>query len=122
MKYSDVYMAISQVLKASGLSLFPVDVVIDKKPPFGNVSVINSTPGVNYGSISGVVIIDIYVVGGKGAAEANDFADSLDEYLVKKSHQGAQFFQSSFVPRAPDKGNPGLTKYEYTVRFKFFGT
>ena len=122
MKYSDAYMAISQVLKASGLNLFPVDVVTDKKPPFGNVSVINSTPGVNYGSISGVVIIDVFVVGGKGAAEANAFADSLDDYLVKKSHRGAQFFQSSFVPRGPNKLNPGWTEYEYTVRFKFFGT
>lgn len=122
MKFSNAYLALSELIKAAQLNLFPADLAVSKTPPFGEVTVINSTPGVNYGSVSGVIIIDVFVVGGGGAAEANAFADSLDDYFVKKSHKGAQFFQSSFVPRGPAKDNPGWTQYEYTLRFKFFGT
>lgn len=121
MKFSDFYLQLSVLLAEAGLITYPADLSSQKIPPYGLVSVLASGPGVNTQSMTGVVVIDIIVVGGKGPQEAHAFADALDERLVKKSVIGAQFFTSTLVPRGPWAKSPTLTRYEYSIGFKFFG-
>ena len=117
----------SATWKAENLKTYPTDMVAtDTGSEFIRVDVISNAKGVNIGSISGVLIIDIFVSAGKGPARANFIADRLDTYLVGKSFQlsapsSTQFLNSTmaFVGRDPE--NKALSRYHYTIPFNYFG-
>ena len=122
MKFSKAFDNLSALFANSGLSVWPVGVQPSVKPDvYGEVTFILSDNGVNANSISGTVIIDIYIQEGVGPRAAYTFADLLDDYLLQKSHNGTQFFTSTMVPRGPSPTNPTRSIYEYSVTFKHFG-
>lgn len=120
MKYSSAFDDLSAIIANTGLSLWPGNVVPKNPPlPHGVVHIIPSGSGVNFSSVSGVIIIDIYAEAGRGPTDVLGFADTLDTSLVKRTHERTQFFTSSLQPvPSPD---PTRVKWEYTVTFKHFG-
>jgi len=77
------------------------------------------------GSVSGQVMIDIFVPAGKGPIRASQIADRLDAYLVGKSVQSGQGltqFQTSTLSNFGfDKANASLFRAIYTIPFTYFG-
>lgn len=95
------------------------------KTEFIRVSVIPSGKGLNLGSASGVIIIDIFTPAGKGPRRSSFIADKLDMYLVGTSVTTAagtvQCGISTMNPRGVDSDNQGLHWAQYTIPFNFFG-
>lgn len=122
MKYSNAFRALSDIFETSGLAIWPRDVVPTTRPsPYGEVTFIPNGKGVDLNSVSGLVMIDIIISAGDGPAVAHAFADTLDTYLVKKSLNGTQFWNSSLAPRGVLKSDPTRSVYEYSLPFKYFG-
>jgi hypothetical protein len=101
-------------------------IAVDSGVEFIRVNIVASGEGINLKSISGVLIIDIFVSAGNGPGRANFMADVLDTYLVGKSFKltapsTTQFNGSSmqFVGRDPD--NQALSRYVYSIPFNYFG-
>jgi hypothetical protein len=93
---------------------------------FIRISIIPSGPGVNIRSVSGVVIIDIFVPASVGLKRANIIADTLDEYLIGKflsvdPGSNTQFFMSALLHKGPDRDNASLHRSSYTIPFNYFG-
>lgn len=75
-------------------------------------------------SVSGAIIVHVFVQYGRGNGEALAIADTLDKYLAGKSisNQGhLQTGTSTFVEIGQDKANPALLMSKYTVPFNFYG-
>ncbi|AEI71219.1 hypothetical protein [EBPR siphovirus 1] len=93
MKFSEAFRALSELFASSGLDVWPNGVVPANPPlPHGIVFFIPNGAGANYGSVSGIIVVDIITAAGSGPATAHMFADSLDEFLVRRSHKGTQLF------------------------------
>jgi len=122
MKFSKAFDNLSTLFVNSGLAVWPVGVRPESRPEvYGELSFILSDNGVNSASVAGSVIVDIYIQDGVGPRAAYVFGDSLDDYLLRKSHGGTQFFSSTLVPRGPSPTNSTRSIYEYSVTFKHFG-
>jgi len=97
---------------------------IAKVSEYIRVNIIPSGNGVNRNSISGVVIIDIFVAVGEGSNRTFEIADKLDSYLKSTWHTAAngriQFQLSALGRGETDKANPLLFKTSYTIPFNFF--
>lgn len=88
------------------------------------VSVIPSSDGINLASISGILIIDIFVRFGLGPGAVSSIADSLDEYLVGKTlttENSTQFRNSSLALLGMDLDNNSLFRAKYVIPFNHFG-
>lgn len=76
-------------------------------------------------SVSGQVLIDIFIPAGRGPTRANLIADKLDTHLVGQTigteAGNVQFGSSSMAPRGNDRDNASLSKYLYSVPFNFYG-
>jgi hypothetical protein len=77
-------------------------------------------------SVSGLLIAEIFIEGGKGGARANTIADTLDKHLAGKnisatSNGRTQFTTSNLIPIGIDPVNAGLYRYKYTLPFNYFG-
>jgi hypothetical protein len=98
---------------------------VGTKTEFIRVSLIPSGKGLNLGSASGVIIIDIFTPAGKGPQRFSFIADKLDMYLAGKSVTTSagtvQCGISTMNPRGADVDNPGLHWSQYTIPFNFFG-
>jgi hypothetical protein len=98
----------------------------DAGSDFIKVSVLPSGDGINLKSVSGVVLVDIYVQSGTGPARGHVLADELDSYLTGKSFSNqtgstTQFFKSSLSQLGLDPDNQSLYRFQYTIPFSHFG-
>jgi len=111
---------------AVGIKTFPANInVRDAGIEFIRVSVIPSGYGVNLKSISGVIIVDIFVEANKGPKRASFIADKLDTFLSGKSITVAtgivvQLDRSAVSPNGLDSDNPSLYRTTYTIPFNYF--
>lgn len=90
------------------------------------VSVIPGGVGINLKSLSGMLMVDIFIEANKGPANGFKIPDKLNQYLVGKSlsiSEGrvVQFQKSSMVPSGMDRDNPKLFRYKYSIPFNLFG-
>lgn len=93
---------------------------------FIRINIIPNGSGLNLESLKGLLIIDIFVVAGKGPSRISVIADKLDLYLVGKSfiaQSGAnlQFGNSSLSFEGLDKDSPTLYRAGYSIAFNLFG-
>jgi hypothetical protein len=74
-------------------------------------------------SISGQVIIDIFIPAGATPKRANIIADKLDDYLVGKiipnTNGATQFFSSSLSTVGGDPDDPTLFRTNYSINFSY---
>ena len=118
----------SQQWKVSGVPTFPSNFVGDVP---GNEYVrinILASSGNHAGfptSVSGIVIIDVYVSTGQGPMRANAISDKLDMILagkqVQTSEGSVQLGSSTLTSNGNDRDNPSLHHSTYTLPFNFFG-
>ena len=89
------------------------------------VDVIPSGTSVNMKSLSGILIIDIFVEAGKGPKRGPAIADKLEKYLATKSLTSSagtvQFATGSLAPVGYDSPNGNLFRYSYSINFNLFG-
>ena len=89
------------------------------------INILPHGEGINLNSVSGVLMIDVFVPSGEGILRRGQIADLLDVQLVGKvitSSGGIiQFGKSSMSSEGVDKDNPSLFRSIYTVPFNFFG-
>lgn len=93
---------------------------------FIKVTILPSGSGINLKSVSGVVIIDIFIPAGLGPNKAHLIADKLDQFLVGKSlstqaSSVTQFSGSSLTHLGADADNLTLHRSSYTIPFSYFG-
>jgi hypothetical protein len=90
------------------------------------VSIVPGGAGINVNSVSGVLIVDIFIAAGQGPKRTGLIADKLDEYLVGKYLQTSsggttQLFGSTLSKGANDADNPTLYRSNYTIPFNYSG-
>jgi len=111
---------------AEGIKTFPANfVAMNAGTEFIRVSIIPTGPGVNLRSVSGVLIIDIFVEANKGPKRASFIADKLDTFLSGKNLMpttriSIQLGSSSISPLGLDPDNPSLYRTSYTIPFNYF--
>jgi len=98
----------------------------DSGNEFIRISIIPGGTGINLNSISGILIVDIYIDSGSGPNRGAVIADKLDQFLVGKSvslTNGAvtQFDNSAMSPIGTDKDNPTIYQFAYSIPFNYFG-
>ena len=125
---SDVFSIFgSDAWKAEQIQTYPSNFIPKTfGTEFIRVSILASGNGVNLKSVTGMIIVDIFTLAGKGPRAATIIADKLDEYLVGKSletvsGQCVQLMHSSFTHKEVDKDDPTLYSSSYTIIFKYFG-
>lgn len=116
----------SAVWKAEDIKTTPSNYIrVGAVTEFIRVNVIPSGKGLNLGSASGVLIIDIFTPVGKGPRRSSFIADKLDQYLVGKSVKSSsgvlQCSQSSLAPKGVDSENKSLFHTTYSIPFNFYG-
>lgn len=71
---------------------------------------------------SGLMIIDIFIEAGKGQSRPLQIADALDTLLQNKILTNKTELGVSFLNyEGQDPVNQSLTRYKYTIPFKFYG-
>ena len=76
----------SSTWKAEKIQTFPSNFVKTKSlEEYIRVSIISSGLGVNFRSVSGELIIDIFSKSGTGPKQSSEIADKLDNYLSGKT-------------------------------------
>jgi len=130
-KYLDLESSIysifgSQQWKAENIPTYPSNVIKnDSKSSFIRLSIIPNSNSVNFKSISGVLIIDIFTETNIGTKSYSTIADRLDDYLVTKGFNKNNFFlqfkESVLTPMGVDKDSASLFRAQYTITFNFFG-
>lgn len=130
-KYDNLYKEIfsvfdSQSWKSQDIRTSPSNYFETAIPPFIRVNVISNRNGVNNVSISGILLIDIFVPANGGPIEIARIADTLDNYFEGKSlntlsNHVAQFKFSTMVEKGTDKADPTLFRAAYTIPFNFSG-
>jgi hypothetical protein len=119
---SDIFSVFgSEEWEDEEIPTFPSNMSFDKVPrKFILLSIIKSGAGVNLKSISGQLIIDIFIAAGEGPTQASNIADTLDTFLVGKTLNKTQFFESSMTELGKDKANPTLYRTQYVIPFQHF--
>lgn len=130
-KYANLENAILAIFGTSGwnaeaIKTFPANfVAVGSGSEFIRVSIVPGGEGINLNSVSGVLIIDIFVSAGMGLKRSSVIADRLDSYLVGKSFTTSsgvlQLAGSGLAHKGVDKDDPSLHRSAYTVSFNFFG-
>jgi hypothetical protein len=80
-----------------------------------------------FDSVTGQLIIDIFVASGNGPKRLAAIADTLDTYLAQKTiytlaNHSIQFGSSGMNPMGLDSANPSLYRGSYSIPFNYFGT
>jgi hypothetical protein len=119
---SDIFSVFgSEEWEDKEIPTFPSNMSFDKVPrKFILLNIIKSGAGVNLKSISGQLIIDIFIAAGEGPTQASNIADTLDAFLVGKTLNKTQFFESSTTELGKDKVNPTLYRIQYVIPFQHF--
>jgi len=129
-KYSDLFSNVYSVFGTVGWTSESVPTVpsnftgaVDDKD-YIRVSVISGEQGLNMTSISGIVVVDIFVKYGLGPASVGAIADKLDKYLVGKTivtDGTTQFRNSTLTLLGMDPDNNALFRAKYEIPFNHFG-
>jgi hypothetical protein len=124
----DIFSVFDSVAwKAESINTYPFNfIAVDPGNQFIRVNILPSDIGVNLKSISGLLLIEVFVPKGNGPKPLFAVADKLDNYLVGKSlstHAGTvtQFQNSSVQPLGIDKENHSLYRATYSIPFNYFG-
>lgn len=131
-KYANLEKDVFSVFSASNwvaenIKTYPNNfLAINAGNEYIRVLVIPNSNGINLRSVSGVLIIDIFISAGSGPNKASLIADKLDLYLVGKSkttglNNITQFKNSTLSHVGVDKDNPSLYRSTYTIPFNYFG-
>ena len=113
--------------EAENIKTYPADMVaLNTQGEYLRIDIIPSGEGVNLGSTSGILMIDIFTSAGNGPNRATLLADKLDEYLVGRSLSTVsgnvtQFFDSAMEFRGRDPDNKSLSRSVYSIPFNFNG-
>lgn len=113
--------------KAENIKTFPSNFIASGAgDAFIRVSPVPSGQGLNPKSVSGILIIDIFIPAGHGPGRASTIADKLDTYLVRKllssaSGSTSQFHASSLAYVGLDRDNASLFHSTYSIPFNHFG-
>jgi hypothetical protein len=129
-KYQDVQKDIysifgSNLWKNNNIKTVPMNMTPDDNiTEFIRISIIPSGRGENLKSISGIVIVDIFVESQLGPSRVNYIADLLDDFLLGKSikiqnNKTTQFKHSSLYPKGIDIVNSSLYRASYNIDFNF---
>jgi len=117
----------TEAWKAMGITAHPSSIVPENPgTEYIRLSVIPSGMGVNGQSVSGVLIIGIFVKTVDSPKRSYSIADSLDSFLMRKSVENldgdvVQFLDSVADNPYLDKAKPSLTMMTYSIPFSFFG-
>jgi hypothetical protein len=131
-KYSAVTQDVLSIFgtpawKAENIKTFPANfVAIEPGNEYVRVTVIPGGRGINRRSLSGILIIDIFIPAGNGQKRASFIADKLDSYLDSKTISASndysiQCSQSALSFSGIDADNPTLYRATYTIPFNLFG-
>jgi hypothetical protein len=89
------------------------------------ISIIPSGYSISPGSISGVIMVSIFIEAGRGTKRAMVISDTLDTYLRVKTladvSGSLQFQKSSLSTVGLDPDNPNLFHLSYSLPFSYFG-
>lgn len=82
--------------------------------------------GATMGSISGTLIVDIFVEATKGPMRGYEIAALLDKYFVAQSLVSpggsvTQMGRSTLQSLGTDSANPTLYRFSYSISFNHFG-
>lgn len=117
----------SNAWKSEGIKTFPANfVAIEPGNEYVRVTVIPGGRGINHRSLSGVLILDIFIPAGNGQKRASFIADKLDGHLACKTLSSSttysiQCSQSVLTFSGKDADNPTLYRATYTIPFNLFG-
>jgi len=133
-KYSNLTSDIFSVFSSSewqstGYKTIPADFVgKDLGDQFLRISVLSSgrQPANSLKSVSGMLMIEIFVPAGLGPSKVNQIADKLDEFLAGKTLQTSlggttQLSASTLSGGGPDTANSSLYRIIYSISFNYFG-
>jgi len=113
--------------KATNIKTHPANfLAIDAGTEFIRVDILATGSGINFNSVSGLILIDIFTPAGVGPKRPAEIADILDTFFVGKQLKTAsgavtQLLRSSFASKGNDKDNPNLFRSAYAIPFNYFG-
>lgn len=113
--------------KAENIKTFPQNFIAMKAgTEFLRINILPGSSGINVNSVSGIVIIDIFISAGTGPKRAFLIADKLDSYVGGKylphgNGTATQFGSSSLKALGNDTDNPSLFRFSYEIPFNYFG-
>lgn len=123
---TDIFTIFSTVAwTAENVATYPSNFVASGNT-YIRVNIIPSGSGIDLKSVSGILIIDIFIPAGNGPNTIYTIADKLDKYLVGKQRnsQGRNVVQlknSALGLSGLDPVNPALYRANYTIPFNYFG-
>ena len=131
-KYSELIQQIFSVFntsewKSEKIKTVPENFIAkDLSGEFIRISVIPSLTGYNINSISGLLLIEIFVAANEGPSRIFAIADKLDLFLIGKtiktsSSNKVQFKGSALSAGSNDSDNPTLYRNTYSIPFSYFG-
>jgi len=85
------------------------------------MSIVPNGDSLNMLSISGVLMIELFIATGRGPRPISVIADTLDSYLQQRTFGTTQFFKSALGPVERDRDNPILARAIYSIPFSHFG-
>jgi hypothetical protein len=107
---------------AEDIRTYPSNFVATKiEDEFLRVSILPSGGGVNLRSVSGMMIVEIYIPSGRGTKRLNEIADTLDSYLEGNTKNRVQMSSSALSIIGEDKDNPSLFRANYSIPFNYYG-
>ena len=133
-KYADLFKDVYSIFntngwKAEGIATYPENFVGALTTEYIRVTVLaggRSRTG-QLNSVSGQLMIDIFIPAGGGPTRAAQIADKLDTYLVGQNLKtggsgNTQFSDASNLTAVGiDRDNSNLYRSNYSLPFNFFG-
>jgi hypothetical protein len=110
---------------SENIPTYPDNFVAATGGKYVRICVIPGNSGVNINSLSGVLMVDIFVSVGS-VTDTSSIADALDTHLLGRSVtlvSGAvtQFLSSFLGKGSKDSDNPSLFRTTYSIPFNYFG-
>jgi len=112
---------------SESIATYPSNYISDASgDEFIRVSIIPGSVGVDINSVSGQLIIDIFISAGEGPSRASFIADKLETYLRGKTFRDSGFGTTQFEAGAlsggqVDPDNSTLYMLTYSISFNYFG-
>jgi hypothetical protein len=125
---SDIFSIFSNATwTATTIKTYPQNfIAVSPGNEFIRLNIVPSGNGVNINSVSGILMIDIFVESGKGSKRAFQIADILDSFIKGKtlktnSNNATQFQSSAIQSIGVDTENHSLYRVNYTIPFQYYG-
>jgi len=105
-----------------GIKAYPSTIVPDNPgQEYIRISIVPSGQGLNYNSVSGLLLIDIFTARAQGPKRPMQVADILDTHFNVKISGNSQFMSSSLGKTSQDRDDPALCMTSYSIAFNYFG-